>query len=203
MHESGRIAFFGVQALGAIACVVWAYGLGLIFWLLIGRISPLRIGEVEEKVGLNYTEHQVPDPLGDLTHAVGCVARGEKLPAHLTTNLDDAGYGSLGRALMVIMERKPSSVSMTAWARELDQASYELTAALEQEQRGIDAWRQQVARVEAALEKIITYLAEHTEESSIVPIFEELMARVHNDLQAAASGAPKSLAATVPKSCKN
>ena len=53
----------------------WAYGLGLIFWLLIGLVSPLRIGKVEEKVGLNYTEHKVPDPLGDLTHAVGCVAR--------------------------------------------------------------------------------------------------------------------------------
>ena len=198
--ESGRLSFFGVQAVGALACVVWAYGLGMIFWLIIGRISPLRIGEVEEKVGLNYTEHKVPDPLGDLTHAVGCVARGEQLPAHITTNLDDAGYGSLGRALLVIMERKPSSVAMQSWARELDQASYELTAALEQEQRGVDAWRQAVNRVETTLQHMRKYLAEHAHEASVIPLFEDLMQHVRRDLSQALTNAPTSLANSVPQS---
>jgi hypothetical protein len=61
-HVPTRAGLVGIQALGAGACAVWAFAAGLILWIIIGRISPLRVTADEELVGLNYSEHQVRSP---------------------------------------------------------------------------------------------------------------------------------------------
>ena len=66
------------------------------------------------------------------------------------------------------MERKPSSVAMTAWARNLDQVSYEYLGPRARA-TGVDLWRQAVSSVEATLQRIVQYLAEHSEDASIIP----------------------------------
>jgi Amt family ammonium transporter len=61
-HPVTRSGLIGIQALGALACALWAYAIGFIMWTFIGRISLLRVTEDEELVGLNYSEHQVRSP---------------------------------------------------------------------------------------------------------------------------------------------
>ena len=179
--EGGRFAFAGIQVLGVASCFAWAYGVGLLVWWLVGKVSPLRVGEIEEKVGLNYTEHQVPDPLGELTTAVGCVARGESVNPGTLTQLDDAGYGALGRALSVIMERKPASMATTAWVRELDRVRFELEAQLVQQAKQAASWPKVVGDVQQKMQRILDYLADHNDDSTAVPILHDLLQNLYTD----------------------
>ena len=186
--ENGRIASLGVQAIGVLACFVWAYGLGLLVWWIVGRISPLRVGKIEEKVGLNYTEHQVPDPLGELTTAVGRVARGEAIQKNVMSNLDDAGYGALGRALTVIMERKPGTVATGAWMRELDQVRFDLDAQLQQQKQANGRCVVAMQECGQSLQHILDYLAEHKEASVVVPLLHDLLSRSQQQMADATDG---------------
>ena len=186
--ENGRIASLGVQAVGVVACFAWAYGLGLLVWWVVGRISPLRVGEIEEKFGLNYTEHQVPDPLGELTTAVGRVARGEPIQNNVMANLDDAGYGALGRALSVIMERKPGTVATGAWMRELDQVRFDLDAQLQQQKQANGRCVTAMQECGQSLQHILDYLAENKEASVVVPLLHDLLSRSHQQMAEATDG---------------
>ncbi|MBC2600441.1 ammonium transporter [Puniceicoccus vermicola] len=61
---------FGVQALGVGAVFVWTFVLGGLLIYGINRVFPLRIGEREEREGLNVCEHgastEILDLLGDM-----------------------------------------------------------------------------------------------------------------------------------------
>ena len=74
--ELTRTGFIGVQALGGLVCAVWAYITGLILWLVISRLTQLRIGRFEEAVGMNYSEHRVANPVEELTLAVQYASQG-------------------------------------------------------------------------------------------------------------------------------
>ena len=53
----GRGAQIGVQALGALAVFAWAFGLGLLLFLIIKGTIGLRVSEKEELSGLDIGEH--------------------------------------------------------------------------------------------------------------------------------------------------
>lgn len=68
-----REKFLLVQAIGTSACIAWSVGIGYISWKLISAVTELRVGTVEEYVGLNYSEHKISDPLQDLNIAADLV----------------------------------------------------------------------------------------------------------------------------------
>jgi len=55
-----RAEFLLVQVLGALTCCVWSYTAGRFLWRWIGEFTQLRVGETEERLGMNYSEHQLP-----------------------------------------------------------------------------------------------------------------------------------------------
>jgi len=69
-----RSGFFMVQLLGGFICFLWAFLVGYLFWVIIGRISTLRVSPDEESVGLNYSEHQVRSPLDEVVRYVSARA---------------------------------------------------------------------------------------------------------------------------------
>lgn len=107
--ELDRWGFLGIQALGAGACALWAYLTGLIAWLIIGRLTQLRIGRFEETVGLNYSEHQVANPVEELAVAINLAAsgRGDEVPGRLDSAGGDlAGLAEAVRSLIGTTERQ-------------------------------------------------------------------------------------------------
>jgi ammonium transporter, Amt family len=61
----------GVQALGAGAIAVWAFGGGWLLFKVIDRIHPLRVDLESERVGLNVAEHGASTEIIDLLTEMG------------------------------------------------------------------------------------------------------------------------------------
>jgi Amt family ammonium transporter len=91
VKQMDRWHLLGIQALGVVVCLAWSMVAGWLLWWLVGRITSLRIGRDEELVGMNYSEHQVADPLRDLTLTMAASLRGE----HRLADLDNVRDGEL------------------------------------------------------------------------------------------------------------
>jgi len=60
-----RFEFVAVQCLGLCVCLAWSYYGGWVLWNAIGAFTQLRVGELEERLGMNFSEHQLPVSHGD------------------------------------------------------------------------------------------------------------------------------------------
>jgi Amt family ammonium transporter len=57
LFYGGGISQLGIQLLGVLACFAWAFGLGLVMFVLISKTIGLRVSEEEELKGLDIGEH--------------------------------------------------------------------------------------------------------------------------------------------------
>jgi ammonium transporter, Amt family len=55
--ERGRL--IQAQIFGIVVCFLWSYGAAYFTWKAVGRLVPLRVGSVEESVGMNFTQHEI------------------------------------------------------------------------------------------------------------------------------------------------
>ncbi len=65
-RDFSRLDFFMAQGLGVVVCFFWSFILGSLLWMVIGKISQLRVTETEELIGLNYSEHLVKSPVDEI-----------------------------------------------------------------------------------------------------------------------------------------
>ncbi|MBB4301040.1 Amt family ammonium transporter [Rhodobium orientis] len=77
LPAGGRLAQLGVQALGSGVNFVWAFGLGLVFFHLLGKIILLRVDAHGEEIGLNESEHGTRLGIGHVEDAVGRLVDGK------------------------------------------------------------------------------------------------------------------------------
>jgi ammonium transporter, Amt family len=89
----GRAQLFLVQGLGAIICILWSFILGLTGWFVIKKITPLRVSPEEERVGLNYSEHQVRNPVEELVTCLASISPNAPLPS--LANWESSEYSGL------------------------------------------------------------------------------------------------------------
>ena len=61
-----RVQLVGVQVLGIIVCGLWTFGVTYLIMSGVNRISPLRVSEDNERVGLNFSEHGAKNDLFQL-----------------------------------------------------------------------------------------------------------------------------------------
>ncbi|MGB3535805.1 MAG: ammonium transporter [Microcoleaceae cyanobacterium] len=61
-----RYAQIGVQLLGILVAFEWAFGITFILLYFLNKKYPLRVSLEQEKIGLNYSEHQAKTELYDL-----------------------------------------------------------------------------------------------------------------------------------------
>jgi Amt family ammonium transporter len=59
-----------VQGVGVLATAIWAFGLTYIICWIINKLSPLRIDQSMEYIGLNVSEHQASNELNDLINTL-------------------------------------------------------------------------------------------------------------------------------------
>jgi Amt family ammonium transporter len=103
--QMGRGHFLTVQAIGAIACLAWGFGMGWVLWKIVGRSTGLRVGPDEEAVGMNYSEHKVEEPIAQLTAAVMDSAAGRRDPQVLD-HVRDGELAPLARAIHNLIRRQ-------------------------------------------------------------------------------------------------
>ena len=75
--KMSMLTYLRVQAVGVLACMVWAFGIGLVLFLLLRTFSRIRVDEKDEELGLNITEHDARTSWLDLMYSMDEIARGE------------------------------------------------------------------------------------------------------------------------------
>jgi len=65
-----RIEFIGVQSLGIVSAFLFAFGTGLILFLILYRFNSLRVSRRNEVIGLNVAEHHAKLPWVDTIESI-------------------------------------------------------------------------------------------------------------------------------------
>ena len=65
-----RASLFGIQLLGVGVCGVWVFGVTYLAVRFINTLTPLRVSEEDERVGLNISEHGASTDLVDLLNVM-------------------------------------------------------------------------------------------------------------------------------------
>ena len=192
---STRVELIGVQALGATVCLGWSYVAGLLMWVVISKVVPLRIGVFEEQVGLNYSEHQVSSPLQDLTTAVSRV--GSQQQSELLQRLDNAGTGETAALAQAVRKLVQSGEAQLQQAQELARALGDLRGQLNDQQAAGSAAannaQAHIRRVCESLDRMLDYLKEHQSANSAVPLLHDLLSTSRQQLQQLLSDLPSNM----------
>tara|TARA_B100001939_G_scaffold346763_1_gene366322 strand:+ start:3455 stop:5878 length:2424 start_codon:yes stop_codon:yes gene_type:complete len=106
-----RLQQLGIQFLGVGSNILWAFGLALIFFWIIKRITPLRVTAEEESNGLNFSEHNARTNWFELMRSMDSMARGE---GDLSTKLEvepATAEGAIAEVFNRIQERMYGLIS--------------------------------------------------------------------------------------------
>ncbi len=114
------------QLTGVAACAVWSFGLGLLAFLWLGRISMLRVSGRDEQVGLNLAEHNTRTTYVELMESIN----------HITTHRDfthraEVEVGTESGMIARLLNRFTKRLSrillqFRGHSRELDTATHRL-----------------------------------------------------------------------------
>ncbi len=95
-----RLEQIGVQALGAVVCFLWTFGVGFILMWLVNRFSGgMRVSRDDELIGLNISEHGASSSILDLVHAMhaataaGRFTEDVKVEVEIGTEMGDLAAG--------------------------------------------------------------------------------------------------------------
>ncbi len=80
-----RLDQLGVQGYGALIAFLWAFGVGLVLFWVLKKTVGLRPSPEDEKTGLNFTEHEARNTLGDTAKAMSEIAEAK---GDLTQRID-------------------------------------------------------------------------------------------------------------------
>ncbi len=188
-HTVTRGNVIGVQIIGAGVCALWAYAMGLLMWIGIGRISLLRVTEDEELVGLNYSEHQVRSPSDEVVAWLAARAANNGDVAH-PYDVEGEDYARVvgavqGWADRIDKERKELEQVRGWLGRDADRL-YEVIRRCEEENR------MQSKRLEAIAHKVEMVDGELRRRAAIpgavTPLAVEVMASVREKLREMQAG---------------
>lgn len=127
----GAWAQLKVQAIGAGINFVWAFGLGLLFFWVLGRLFAVRVDTKDEERGLNAAEHATRLGIGHVEDALGALVHGT---ANLDTRLhiepgDESEQLSRNfNALMDTMQKEEEARSIAQDLRRSDEEAERLAA---------------------------------------------------------------------------
>ncbi len=192
--DTSQLGFLGVQALGALVCIAWAYLAGLVLWWLVGRLTGLRIGPDEEAVGMNYSEHKVDDPVQELVLSVQSAIDGR--PRGFS--LDDVREGDLlplARAVRALVERRTQErEAAVGWAAAAAAVRSDIR---DQHGQGMRLGRRtadELAAAQAELTHVHDFLAGGGDGHPAARILADLVAHLRRRLDALAEEVPRTLA---------
>ncbi|HKP96240.1 MAG TPA: ammonium transporter [Fibrobacteria bacterium] len=187
-HTVGRGEAIRIQAMGGAVCAMWAYIAGYLMWTFLNRISPLRVTDDEELVGLNYSEHLVRSPSDEIVSYLA--ARANKDDTAHPHDLEGGEYARLVSAIEGwagrIEKERDELEQVRGWlGRDADRL-YEVIRRCEEENR------MQTKRLEAVAHKVDMVDRELRRRSGIPnavsPLASEVMESVREKLREMQAG---------------
>lgn len=158
-----RLQLLEVQATGLGICLAWSFGVGYVVWWLIGRIVALRVGPVEENVGLNFSEHQVANPVQALAHSVFQAREGLALASKEASfdDIPDAQFEALVHAVKeLVRDTGLAQRRAGQWSSDIDAISGTLDLNHRVGREAMESYREEVSNVDRSLYHIARHLSE-------------------------------------------
>jgi Amt family ammonium transporter len=158
-----RLELLQVQATGVAICLAWSFGVGFIVWWLIGRLVALRVGPVEESIGLNFSEHQVASPVQALTQSVFQAREGLALAAKEASfdDIPDAQFEALVHAVKeLVRDTGLAQRRAGQWSSDIDAISGTLDLNHRVGREAMESYREEVSTVDRSLYHIARHLSE-------------------------------------------
>lgn len=158
-----RLEMLEVQATGIGICIAWAFGVGYIVWWLIGRLVALRVGPVEENIGLNFSEHQVANPVQALTQSVYQAREGLALASKEGSfdDIPDAQFEALVHAVKeLVRDTGLAHRRAGQWSSDIDAISGTLDLNHRVGREAMESYREEVSNVDRSLYHIARHLSE-------------------------------------------
>lgn len=191
-----RMHFLGIQAFGAAVCAGWAYLTGLILWQVVGYVTKTRVEEIEEQVGLNYSEHKIEDAIHDLATVVSKAARDgteEGFPAF--DNVRDSETAALVAAVRTLVERMADQARNVV--RNAGRIEDVRLALADQQIHGKETFQRvmgELNQTDQSIEQMIKFLSDNRQSHSLFPVLQDLAMRLRRQVQHAAQTLPGSAA---------
>jgi ammonium transporter, Amt family len=179
-----RLEAIGVQAIGALSCAVWSYATGLLAWLLVGRLSALRVGPVEETVGMNFSEHQVSNPVQALTQSVFDAREQKKSDALELDNIPDTQFEHLAQAIRALVrDTNAQQVRASQWSQDLDTISGTLDLNQRVGREAMQIYRDELANLDRNLSHIVEHLHEGRFDGSAQALAADSMVNIRRRIE--------------------
>jgi len=181
-----RMEFLSVQALGAGACLSWSVGVGLVTWWLIGRLLPLRVGPVEETIGMNFSEHQVANPVQALTQSVFRAREGLSRADRDASfeDIPDAQFDALVTAVReLVRDTGVAHQRAGQWSSDLDAISGTLDLNPRVGREAMDSYRDEVSNVDRSLFHIARHLSEGRVDTTTLTVAVDSVANLRRRLE--------------------
>jgi Amt family ammonium transporter len=170
LGEITRMQQIGIQALGVLACFGWAFGMGLLFYILVHKLlGGVRVTPEEEIMGLNVAEHGARSSILELANTMDQLTRSGDFSTDSRVDVEHGTeIGDLALIFNRMIDRVKEAMSeihrqktrAEAMLHESEQKQHELTIAREELER---------ERQEAALKRT-EYLSETSEKISQVTV---------------------------------
>ncbi|MDF1790501.1 MAG: ammonium transporter [Thalassobaculaceae bacterium] len=100
----GRLEQFGVQCIGVVAAMIWAFGLGYVLLRLVDLVVKLRVPEAWERVGLNVSEHEESTDQMELLRLMEHHRRTGDFTRPIEVELDSE-VGDIARQYNLVLEK--------------------------------------------------------------------------------------------------
>lgn len=184
--ESTRLHVIGIQCLGAVVCAVWSYSMGMLLWRVTGMVSKLRVGELEERVGMNFSEHQVEDTIQDLTDTVVAASKGLHLNGQTLEMFEKFRDSENARLARAVQDLAGKAQDQIAVARKFTSSISELKQSLMDErlkgQESVGRARKQSEDAAKILDNLIQFLQTHHRAHMLFPVFLDLATTLRDRL---------------------
>jgi ammonium transporter, Amt family len=160
LHPENRLYHLGIQALGCVACFVFCFGGGFVFFKTLDWIIGIRVDRESELKGLNITEHGVINPIQELGNFMQQISQSKEWTRR--SNVDPFGdVGELGFHFNSLLqttqhkmdELKQNDKFIAEKQKELTELNVQLACAKEGLEKEVGARTQELQEAKERLER--------------------------------------------------
>lgn len=179
-----RLEALQVQAIGAGACLVWSYLMGLVTWWLVARLTKVRVGPVEESIGMNFSEHEVESPVIALTRGAMAAQTGTPGSELRFDGVSDSQFEGLAQAIRMLAEQNRATATQTdQWSADLEAICGTLDLHRSIGREATERYQGDVYEVDQGLEHIATFIMRGRYDGQALALAENSLVNLRRRLQ--------------------
>lgn len=151
------------QLIGIASCAAWAFGVGLVLFLLIRAFHHLRVTDEQEEIGLNVAEHGAKTTMLDLMKEMSAILQNKDFSHSLYVE-NETEAGTIGRMLNrfimdfsdVVSALQGNALDLNSHASDLDLSSTTIAESAKAQSEQISELKEVLQEMSGAFDAVET-----------------------------------------------